>query len=56
MTTVHARDKDLLYFNWADKSRLTQLIESGAGACTTFTLLDANVVARSVRYNSLKYR
>ncbi|MEM9159605.1 MAG: pyridoxamine 5'-phosphate oxidase family protein [Verrucomicrobiota bacterium] len=56
MPTIHVRDGDALYFHGANKSRLIQLIESGAGVCMTFTLLDGLVIARSVVHNSMNYR
>jgi hypothetical protein len=51
-----ARAGDVLYLHGAPKNRMLGLLESGAPACVTVTLLDGVVLARSAFHQSMNYR
>jgi hypothetical protein len=53
---TYARVGEALYLHGAPKNRMLGLLESGAPACVTVTLLDGVVLARSAFHQSMNYR
>ena len=54
--TLHARRGDLLYVHGSSASRMLRHAATGAPMCTTVTLLDGLVLAKSVFNHSINYR
>jgi nitroimidazol reductase NimA-like FMN-containing flavoprotein (pyridoxamine 5'-phosphate oxidase superfamily) len=54
--TIHARDGDRLVLHGSVASRMLRVLQGGADACVTVTLLDGLVMARSVFHHSMNYR
>ncbi|MCH9738895.1 MAG: pyridoxamine 5'-phosphate oxidase family protein [Actinomycetia bacterium] len=52
----YARDHNTLLIHGSSASRLFKLLDSGAPACVTVTLLDGLVLARSLFESSINYR
>jgi nitroimidazol reductase NimA-like FMN-containing flavoprotein (pyridoxamine 5'-phosphate oxidase superfamily) len=53
---AYARVGEVLYLHGAPKNRMLGLLESGAPACVTVTLVDGVVLARSAFHQSMNYR
>jgi nitroimidazol reductase NimA-like FMN-containing flavoprotein (pyridoxamine 5'-phosphate oxidase superfamily) len=53
---TYARVGDALYLHGAPRNRMLGLLEAGAPACVTVTLLDGLVLARSAFHQSMNYR
>jgi nitroimidazol reductase NimA-like FMN-containing flavoprotein (pyridoxamine 5'-phosphate oxidase superfamily) len=53
---LFARRDDLLLFHGSTKSRLMQMLSSGASICLSATMLDGLVLAKSVFHHSMNYR
>jgi nitroimidazol reductase NimA-like FMN-containing flavoprotein (pyridoxamine 5'-phosphate oxidase superfamily) len=56
LPTLHARVGDVVYVHGSSASRLVRVLDAGAPACLTVTLLDGIVLARSAFHHSMNYR
>jgi len=54
--TVHARDRERLYFHGSLANRMLNALAKGAPCCVTVTQVDGVILARSARKHSLNYR
>jgi nitroimidazol reductase NimA-like FMN-containing flavoprotein (pyridoxamine 5'-phosphate oxidase superfamily) len=54
--TTHVRVGDVLYIHGSAASRMLEVAESGVALCTTVTLIDGLVFARSAFHHSMNYR
>ncbi len=53
---LHARVGDEVYVHASTAARLTRVLQAGAPACLTVTLVDGLVLARSAFHHSMNYR